>query len=183
MNQFTLNKTSRHLLVFYFIEVIMNKTVAKWEKTRLLSRLHESGWELAANALEAQVQYNESELLDDEDVTQFKRTSVPMVVRALMGGFPNSGELQTQVNMKTESTFNKDDVVWYPTNINYRGLVEKSAGGNLDQEAEWTATSAQKLIEAIKTVANFGEPEESVYFYGIALDENHNVCIRYRLGK
>lgn len=167
----------------------MNPTVAKWQKTRLLGRIDESNWELAANTLEAQVQYNEEELGDNEDTVQFKRISVPLVVRAF-AAHPtqtNSLQLPSQINMKTEATVNKDDIVWYPTNINMIEWKEQCTDGNnhhnLDKEAELVALAALKVKEALKTVANFGEPEEAVYFYGVGLDENFNICVRYRLGK
>ncbi len=152
----------------------MNERITRWEKSGLLRHARNNEEKVMyGTLLNAQVEYNEAMEDKGPEAAPFKRMSVPIVFRIL-------NALKDQINIKTEDVIQEEETALYSVEFNWRNYDKRVS---LDEEADLCARIAKKLCEAVKTVSNFGNPGESVYFSGVCLDDEDKICIRYRLGE
>lgn len=112
-------------------------TIKRWRQTGLLKELDESQETSVTAALEGQRLFNET-MLDDSDLSRFKRMSIP-IMRRLMVAAPNLEGSWSQCRY------------WHLLTTRYSPPRNFHNGHyNLDQEADWSVKLVEMMAKEIE---------------------------------
>jgi len=148
----------------------MNKNYDRWVTTRILNAFEEAKQINGADCLQAQLEFNET--VEDQD-PQFKRCSIPLVVRALS---------ESEAFRRNNIIFggNLDDAETYFFHTKFEHTPKYKSQYKLDEEAEMVAIVAESVRKEIDSLFQ-DQSGRNIYFHGIDKTSDGDLILYYHM--